>query len=157
MNKKTKLYIDTSVWNFALEAERRDYFLTNSFFNYCAKSKDLSVYISDLVATEIDRASSEKREKLLNLIDKFKPELFYSSNEAFELANIYVDEGLIPQKARDDAVHIAIASVNRCDFIVSWNFKHIVRAKTIKGVHLINLRESYGLIEITSPREFLEV
>ena len=61
----------------------------------------------------------------------------------------------MPANAINDAIHIAIASLNHCDFIVSWNFKHIVRAKTIKGVHVINLREGYSLIEIVSPREFV--
>lgn len=90
-----------------------------------------------------------------SLIEKYKPLLIYTSDEAISLAELYIKEKLIPERFTDDAVHIATATVNHCDFLVSWNFKHIVKASTIKGVHNINFKEGYGMIEIVSPNQFL--
>ena len=46
MNKKTRLYIDTSVWNFALEAERNEYGLTNNFLGFYGKNKNYQLVTS---------------------------------------------------------------------------------------------------------------
>ena len=155
MYKKLKLYIDTSIWNIALETDRDEHILTHDFFEVYGNSKNNLLVISEVVEVEINRAYDTRRKQLLRLIEKYKPEVLIPSNEAYNLAKIYISEGLMSANAINDAIHIAIASLNHCDFIVSWNFKHIVRAKTIKGVHVINLREGYSLIEIVSPREFI--
>ena len=59
--------------------------------------------------------------------------------------------GIIPAKYQDDAFHIALASVLDCNAIVSWNFTHMVKLKTIIGVNSINLGLGYKEIEIVSP------
>lgn len=155
MEKPIKLYIDTSVWNFALESTRPDSIITYEFLKSISESKDYTLIISNLVDAEINDASEKRKEELLTLIELFKPQIIFSNEEAFNLANIYVTENLIPKNFRDDATHIAIATVNHCNFLISWNFKHIVKARVIWGVHLVNHREGYGLIELVSPRQFL--
>ena len=155
MHRKLKLYLDTSVWNLALETERDEYALTRNFLDVHSNSKNNLLLISEVVEAEVNRAYDTRRKQLLKLIEKYKSEVLIPTNEAYNLARIYISEGLMPASAINDAIHIAIASLNHCDFIVSWNFKHIVKAKTIKGVHVINLREGYSLIEIVSPREFV--
>lgn len=154
MYKELKLYLDTSVLNIALEVIREESNLTKEFLEQASKENH-NLYISDLVENEIGDAYELRKRELIRLIRELKPSLLYSTEEAISLAEIYLRENLIPLKSRDDAIHIAIATIHRIDFLVSWNFKHIVRARTIKGVHLINLREGYKLIEIVSPREFL--
>lgn len=54
-----------------------------------------------------------------------------------------------------DAQHIAIATINRVDVLVSWNFKHIVNLRRIHLYNSINLKYGYPLIEIRSPREVI--
>ena len=56
----------------------------------------------------------------------------------------------------DDAHHIAIASVNGIDAILSWNFEHIVKLKTKREVVGINMFMGYGPIDIYSPLEVVE-
>jgi hypothetical protein len=53
-------------------------------------------------------------------------------------------------------MHIAIATVNKCDVILSWNFKHIVNFRAMTAVDAVNLREGYSLIRILSPSMMLE-
>lgn len=64
---------------------------------------------------------------------------------------IYLDTS-IPSMYYDD-YHIAIATVNQMDFLVSWNFRHIVNVKTKQMVNLINLQNGYKTIEIIAPPE----
>jgi len=72
------------------------------------------------------------------------------------LAREYIEKGIIPAKYEDDAFHIAVASVNDLDAIVSWNFTHIVKLKTKREVSGINALMGYKPIEICSPQEVVE-
>jgi hypothetical protein len=65
-------------------------------------------------------------------------------------------EGIIPQKYRTDGLHIAIATVNDLDMIISMNFQHIVKRKTIKMTGNINTLKGYHAIDIYSPMEVVE-
>ena len=154
MSKTLKLYIDTSVWNLVLESKRENSGITKDFFNLSLSHTYLLV-ISNLVISEISKANDIRRKELSSLIEKHKPLLVYTTEEITLLANLYIKEKLIPERFRDDAIHIATATVNRCDFLVSWNFKHMVKASTIKGVHGINFKAGYGLLEIVSPNQIL--
>jgi hypothetical protein len=75
--------------------------------------------------------------------------------EARELAEAYVDAGVLKAGMRADAQHIAIATVGRVDVLVIWNFKHIVNLQRIHGYNSVNLRRGYPMIEIRTPREVL--
>ena len=155
MPKPLKLYIDTSVWNFALERKRHEYFFVRQFLRLIKDRNAHSICVSDLVQGEIMDAHTERKSFLQDLIAKYKPINLEATEESFKLATIYVSLGIISRNHQDDAMHIAIASVNKCDYIVSCNYKHIVRAKTIHGVHIINQKKGYDLLEIVSPREFV--
>jgi hypothetical protein len=61
----------------------------------------------------------------------------------------------LPPKSYDDAAHIAIATVYRCDIVLSWNFRHIVNLRAIKAVEAVNIRESYNIVRIMSPTMML--
>ncbi len=65
------------------------------------------------------------------------------NEQVLELARRYVSENIIPLKFFDDALHIAAAIVNECNILVSWNFKHIVKYKTIEGINAINRLMGY--------------
>ena len=68
-----------------------------------------------------------------------------------EVEGAYVQAGVIPVTHIDDATHIAVASVNRLDAVVSWNYQHMVKLKTKREVNAINLLRGYPLLEIVDP------
>ncbi len=63
--------------------------------------------------------------------------------------------GIIPTRWARDALHVALASVSRSDFIAGWNFKHIVHLEKIPRYNAVNTLEGYPAIAIYSPREVL--
>lgn len=71
------------------------------------------------------------------------------------LARKYISEGVIESNKLVDAEHIAIASTNRVDVLVSWNFRHIVNLQKIRGYNFVNLKYGYPLFEIRSPWEVI--
>jgi len=75
--------------------------------------------------------------------------------EALRLAQTYVAEKVVGETSLDDCIHIATATLNKVDMLVSWNFKHIVNIYRIRGYNSINLRLGYGILEIHSPKEIV--
>ena len=152
--KKIKLYLDTTILNFIFaddSPEERK--ATQHFFRQVYL---FDVFISDVVMREVSRCPEAKQNKLVELIDQHGLEILDFNGEADELAEAYIKNGIIPIRYRDDANHIAVASVNNCDVLLSWNFKHIVKVKTKREVAGINLLKGYNPIDIYTPREVIE-
>jgi hypothetical protein len=82
-------------------------------------------------------------------------ELVLVTEESINLASEYVKEMVIGQTSFDDCIHIATATINRVDLLVSWNFKHIVNIQRIRGYNSINLKNGYPLLEIRSPKDLI--
>ncbi len=155
MEKKPNLYIDTSVLSFYFADDvpkERD--ITREFFEEMRKDR-VQTFISEIVVREINNAPEPKKSKLLNLINKYNLRVLPLDQECEDLADRYVKHKIIPLKYRDDAVHIAIAIINRVDVIITWNLKHMVKLKTIHAVNFINKELGYNEIDIRTPREVL--
>jgi predicted nucleic acid-binding protein len=154
--KKLKLYFDTSIFNFALADDvPKEKEVTLKLFDEVRKGK-YEVYVSEVVIREANRASEEKAKSLIDLINEVVSEELYVNDEVQELAKRYVTEGIIPERYEDDALHIAVTSVNNLDAIISWNFAHIVKLKTKKEVVGVNAISGFKEIEIYSPWEVIE-
>ena len=81
-------------------------------------------------------------------------EILELSQNAVDLAQVYIEKGAIPPSEEEDAFHMAIASVNHIDSLVSWNFKHIVSINPIRKIHEINKKLGYQEILIGSLEIF---
>ena len=77
------------------------------------------------------------------------------NEESTALANAYIENGVVTGSSLSDARHIAIATVERVDVLVSWNYKHIVNINRIHLLNSVNLKLGYPILEIRSPREVL--
>ena len=151
---KLKLYLDTTILNFAFADDApKEMEYTLKFFKQIDR---FEVSISEIVLREISFCPSQRREQMNKLINQNDLNILEFNHEAQELSEKYIKSGIIPVKYRDDAIHIAIASVNNLDAILSWNFQHIVKMKTKREVVAINLIERYKSIDIYTPREVVE-
>lgn len=72
------------------------------------------------------------------------------------MADKYIEEKVVGQTSQSDCIHIAIATLNHVDVLVSWNFKHIVNHLRIRGYNAVNYKYGFKMIDIRSPREILE-
>jgi predicted nucleic acid-binding protein len=151
-----KTYVETSVFNWCFsdqdDERRRD---ALKFFDE-VRTGVYAAYASEAVVEELKRCTEPKRTKMLGLMTSHKIAVLEKSEEAEALADTYVAEGAIPIKFRTDALHIALATVNGMQLIVSYNFKHIVKRRTIEMTSLINVREGYSGMRIYSPTEVID-
>jgi hypothetical protein len=105
------------------------------------------------VVDELEKAPSEKRDKMIALIERYSITALALNDEAERLADTYVEQGIIPLKYRTDGIHIAVAAVNDLDMIISMNFQHIVKRKTKIGTGNVNALNGYRAVEIYTPME----
>ena len=78
------------------------------------------------------------------------------SGEAAELADAYLERGIVGPGSRADALHVALATTGGAEVLVSWNFRHIVNLGRIRLFNAVNLMQGYGMLEIRTPTEVLE-
>ena len=154
--KLLKLYLDTSIFNFAVSTqaigEKKG--MTLQFLDKIRNGRFMA-YISPVIFDEIREAPSKKQRDLLDLMEQLPLESLPQTDEVEILADQYVERKIIPVKYYDDALHIAMASVYNLDAIVSWNFEHIVKFKTRREVQAVNTFMGYKTVQICSPQEMM--
>lgn len=149
---RPRIYIDTPVIGGYFDEEFEEE--TKRLFDRIV-NKDFDIYFSEVNETELSLAPQHIQDlKTLIPVDCYK--YLVLDDEAKQLAETYVVEKALGKASMNDAFHIAIASVNRLDCLVSWNFKHIVNYDKIKHFNSINLKLGYPLIDIRTPLEFLK-
>jgi len=144
-----KFYVDTSVWGGYNDKEFSDW--TIPFFEQ-AKQGKFTVVLSDVTIGELQRAPEIVRILPTTISPNFI-ELVSISEEQINLANKYIQEGILTKKFHTDAQHIAIATILKVDSLVSWNFKHMVNFFRIRQYNSINLKYGYSTIDIRTPKE----
>ena len=146
---KIRVYIDTSVIGGCLDEK---FEVASNLLIEKFKKGEMIAVLSDLPLLELQEAPPAVQE-IVDEIPEDNIEFVELNEESAELTRKYIENGVIGQGKLVDAEHIAIATVNRVDVLVSWNFKHIVNLEKIHGYNSVNLRNGYPLLEIRSPRE----
>ena len=149
---KLKVYTDTSVIGGYYDEEFRDgsIQLINDF-----REGNKILVLSDITLREIEIAPA-KVKQILKSIPIDNVEYLSFNEEAKFLSDKYIEEEVVTVKHLLDAQHIAIASINHIDVLVSWNFKHIVNLKKIHLYNSTNLKYGYPMIEIRTPKEVID-
>ncbi len=149
---KQRFYFDTSVFGGVYDIEFEEE--TLQLFERVKLGKIVCVY-SDLTETELIKAPENVKNHFKEL-SKENTERVIVNAEIIELATKYLEEKVVGKTSFDDCIHIATATLNKVDMLVSWNFKHIVNIYRIRGYNSINIKMNYSSLEIRSPKEILE-
>jgi predicted nucleic acid-binding protein len=151
-----KIYLETTVFNFYfLDKDCKKKEDTHKLFDVIKRGK-YEAYTSWYVQNEITRDVPEKCNKMQELLEKYTQHIVSFNKETDDLAKIYIKNKIIPLKYKTDALHIAVAAVNKLDFVVSFDFGHIVKPKTMIGAGFANLHHGYHQIGLCTPTEVLE-
>lgn len=144
-----KVYVDTSVIGGCFDPEFKTW--SCALFQDFKKRNFIPV-VSEITAAEIEDAPLSVRKQYQTLLD-FDCVVLSVDEYVIELAEVYQKRKILTPKYFDDGLHIAIATINKIDILVSWNFKHIVHYDKIRLFNAVNLEIGYKPIEIYSPME----
>jgi len=151
--KKLRLYIDTSVLGGIFDTEEPKRVNTAERLLRLIGDGTYEGYISRLTIEEVFAAPIKIYEKLQSKIGNSGFSIIEETAESINLAEAYVNAGAIPERYRADARHIAIGVVYDLDYIVSWNYKHMVNISVRRLINSTNIRMGYSTVEIISPEE----
>jgi predicted nucleic acid-binding protein len=152
--RRLRLYLDTSTIS-EIDAESPRGEITREFFWIAVENPDeYELVISPVTMEELLDSPRNKREKFTVFVENTQHTALTVNQEAINLARIYVVENVLTDNHIDDLMHIAYAVVSRCDYVISWNMKHIVRPKTISGVNEVNFHNKFNSIMIATPQLF---
>jgi predicted nucleic acid-binding protein len=124
---RQRIYIDTSVFGGLFDEEFAEH--TAPLFERL-KNDEFILLFSAVTQDELTNAP-EKVRALVRDIKTGSTEFIEITNETIELATEYITEKVVGQTSFADCLHIALATINRADFLISWNFKHIVNVQRI--------------------------
>jgi hypothetical protein len=146
------LYLETTMFNFFFYGKGKEtQVYTKRLFDDIAAGQ-YKAYTSDYVINELKKDTTERFNAMNSLVGKYNIDVLPSiPTEIARISALYIKRGIIPEKYKDDALHIAAATVNGLDFVISYNYNHIVKLKTIIGTGLINRREGYQQVSISTP------
>ena len=148
---KQSIYLETSVIGAYLdngEPFRRD--LTIRWWEH--EMSEYRALISPLVVRELERVAEPHRSSYLKLVkDLAVAEL---TDEAAILADGYISRGIFHRKYIADALHVAIASFHKIDYLVTWNFGHLANVRRQARIRLFNTAAGFFVPMIVTP-EFL--
>ena len=148
---KQRIYLDTSVFGGYYDDEFEKF--TKPLFDRIINNNYILLF-STVTQDELENAPKAVKELVLHLKAGFT-EFLELTGEAVDLAMEYIAEKVVGKTSFTDCLHIALATINHADFLISWNFKHIVNIQRIMGYNSVNIRKGYKQLEIRSPRDLM--
>jgi len=114
-------------------------------------------YISTVVLEEIGLAPASAAARMVRGINSLAPTILELSDNSENLAEAYLHAGIIPAKKRDDARHVAIATVAGLEIVVSWNHRHLANERKWSLFNAVNRLAGYEQpLMILTPFEVLQ-
>jgi hypothetical protein len=144
---KARTYVETSIPSFYFETRQEPEMLarrswTRSWWARASKTDELVTSLA--VVDELRRGEFSAREDCLTLVRNL-PVLAVDST-VLEIVQAYLRHRVMPMDPAGDALHLALASYHRCDFLVTWNCRHLANANKFGHIRLVN-----GVLGLLTP------
>ena len=152
---KPKVYLETSVLSYLAAKPSQDVIasgrqlVTRRWWE--TERAQYRLVVSEAVVAECERGDPQMAERRRELLQEVS--LFPVNERILEIAKLLVVPGAIPEKAGPDAVHIAAAAVEGCEFLLTWNFRHIANVRIRREVERILAQHGYTKTTICTPEE----
>lgn len=152
------VYVETTVVSYLTARQSQDAIVaghqqtTRDWWKTCRDRFELVA--SPLVLQEASRGNPEMAQERLRVLNTLT--LLDVRESAEVLAQKLVNAGAIPKEAVEDALHIAIATTNRIQYLVTWNYRHIANATKQQLIAKICQQAGYQSLVICTPEQLME-
>lgn len=153
---KLRVYLDTSAISHLLQEDVPEKMADTRQLWEMFRAGMYEVYLSTVTLEELKGCSEPKQSQLFDYLGLIDYTLVQIDDNVADIAQQIIEMGILTKKSYDDCQHIGAAIVSECDCIISWNFKHIVNIKTIRGIRAITNLKGHKPIEILNPSVLLE-
>jgi hypothetical protein len=153
-----RVYIETTVVSYLTAKPNRDVVIaghqqtTHEWWD--TRRGNYELCVSQLVLKEAGAGDSEAAQERLGVLKGMT--LLETSAQALDLAKELIQAGALPAKAADDALHIAVASMNGIPYLLTWNCRHLANATMRPLIETVCAGKGVKAPIICTPEELLE-
>ena len=152
-----RIYIETTVVSFYFNVRTEPEMVSRQ--NWTRRWLDRSLQSSDELVTslavenELNGGDFPNKSDMLEMASRFP--LLDLSDSVAEAVEAYIANHVMPNDSGGDALHLAAASFHRCDFLVTWNCRHIANANKFGHIRRVNSILGLGNPALVTPLELL--
>ncbi len=150
------VYIETTIPNFYYEVRsepemvaRKDW--TKEWWDNQRKHYQLVTSIAAL--EELEQGEYPNKELILDLVSDIP--ILSINSEILDIVETYINRKLMPADVKGDALHLAVASFHGCDFLLTWNCKHLANANKFSHIRRLNTLLGLFVPSLITPVELL--
>jgi hypothetical protein len=151
-----RVYIETSIPSFYCSSRddpesvaRKNW--TQHWWDF--KQGNYELVTSSAVLDELDQWDSAAKVAALELLTDVP--LLPMDPPVVEIVQTYVRHSVMPTDPSGDALHLALASYHKCEFLVTWNCKHLANANKFRHIQRINTLLGLYVPALVTPLELL--
>ena len=150
------VYIETSIPSFYYtlrsdpESVARMHWTRQWWEAYCEEAK---LVTSVAVIEELREGTGGKTQQRIALLDSAT--VLPITDEVIDIAQVYVDKLVMPRDPKGDALHLALASYHKADFLLTWNCRHLANANKFHHIRVVNFELGLPCPVLTTPLNFM--
>ena len=158
MSTRPKVYLETTIASYLTAWPSRDLVMAanqETTREWWANRKDaFELFVSQTVIKESSAGDKDAAQRRLEFLKPF-PRLDITE-EVETLAAQLISDVPLPPKAQADALHIAVAAVNKMNYLLTWNCTHIANATLRSRIEAVCRSQGYEPPVVCTPQEMLE-
>lgn len=153
---KPIVYIETSIPCFYYEIRTEPTMVAQKAWTrqwWDHQRRDYILVTSEAVLEELQRGDYPNKDKIIALMEEIQ--LIPTEPAIIEIVQTYIDHNVMPRDPTGDALHLALASYHKCDFLLTWNCSHLANANKFNHIRRINTMIGLYVPILATPLEML--
>lgn len=154
---KSKIYIETSIPSFYYEVRTEPDMIARkewTRFWWNTVRQQYEVVTSIAVLDELNKGNFPNKEDVIELLNDIP--LIDIEPEIVEVVQTYIQNQVMPNDPLGDALHLAIASYHKCDFLLTWNCRHLANANKFGHIRRVNVMLGLYVPALVTPLELMD-
>ena len=151
-----RVYIETTIPSFYYEVRKEPEQVARRTWTrrwWDEQRHQYEVVTSEAVLDELEGGDYPSKEKALRLVDELP--LLAVEPEIGEVVEAYIRHQLMPGDPYGDALHLALASYHKCDFLLTWNCRNLANANKFGHIRRINAMIGLYVPTLATPLEMI--
>lgn len=153
---KPRVYLETSIPSFYCEVRAEPEMVIRKQWTqeWWARADDrYQIVTSAAVLGELNRGNFPNKNEAIQLISQLP--LLPIEPAITAIVQTYIKHKLMPADPGGDALHLAVASYYKCDFLLTWNCRHLANANKFGHVRRLNTLLGLFVPAMVTPLELM--
>lgn len=152
---KKSVYLDATIPNYMFDArESLKTFveLTQRWWN--EERQNFTIWASEETLHEVGSGNYPHKVQAVEFASKLT--LLPPHERIVEIAQVYIDQYVMPAALKGDAIHLAYASFYKINFLLTWNCNHLANANKTQHIHILNTRLQLAVPQIVTVLQLFQ-